>query len=181
VAFFMPYGIHTEIRPSATPVRSSPGPEFRAWLVTCPGALRRLTARRWRVWRRWPRPSLLPNITRAQGVLPCHAAARRARRSLTGLRAADRGRCLPSCRPWWLSWWIAASIPRAVGASIWVFLPRRVAPSIDSQQTAKPHAFGWIGNRFRSGPPFFRSGGRVIYLVNPPIFFAKFLGANYAK
>ena len=105
VAFFAPYGIHTEIRLSATPVRSPPRRPI-SWPATPPGKVTRgpNLAPRGGVAATAPP---LPCCQTSQGFSvrrPVTPAARRARRSLTSPRAAYSSGCPPSCRPWWLPW-----------------------------------------------------------------------------
>lgn len=100
VAFFAPYGIHTEIRLSATPVRSPPL-RPTSWPATPPGRVTR-------------RPNLAPHggVAATAPPLPCcqtsqglsprrpvTPAARRARRSLTSLWAAYACAVCPPALP----------------------------------------------------------------------------------
>ena len=160
MAFFTPYGIHTEIRLSATPARGPPAALESLAERPC-GMACRLSA----AWLRRLRPSLAAKPHKGSA---CAGLSRQQRATLVdhwqayGLHTRALSALLP---PLVASLVNSGLHPRAAGASIGSSsLPRREAPLI----------FGQIGNRFRSGWRFFRSGGRVIDLVNPHIFLQNF-------
>ncbi len=110
-------------------------------------------------------------------AVPCRPRQQRARIVTPRQAIRLKTRALVPLLPlWWLPWWIAASIPRAVGASICSFVPSARSALLKFKTNGEA-AFFQVGTgiRIRSAPACSERWGRGAYPTISLYFFKNFL------